>query len=272
MELKGHVALVTGAGSGIGQAAAIELARCEVSGLALVDRSDTVNQVVAGINDRAGKPLAHAYIGDVTDADFRRNVYDDIGRKIGVVRALVPAAGITRDSLAVHLDKTTGKAAIYPEDKFRQVYEVNLIAPTYWALEMVARIAENRHQHQLGRWDPKNEHLQGSVVFIGSVSSQGNKGQVAYAATKRGLEGVAATLMKEAMFYGVRCAVIHPGYTDTPMVRALGEKFIEEHILPSTQLKRLIHPDEIANAICFILANSAVSGELWCDAGWHPSA
>ena len=114
--------------------------------------------------------------------------------------------------------------------------------------------------------------MQGAIVLIGSVSSQGNKGQISYAAAKAGLEGVASTLNKEAMFYGVRCAVIHPGFTDTPMVRAMGEDVIQEHVLPYTQLKRLIRPKEIADAICFLVSNSAVSGELWADAGWHPQA
>jgi 3-oxoacyl-[acyl-carrier protein] reductase len=86
------------------------------------------------------------------------------------------------------------------------------------------------------------------------------------------LEGAAATLMKEAIYYGVRCGVIHPGFTDTPMVRNLGEEYINERILPQTQLHRLIRPEEIADAICFMIHNSAVSGELWADAGWHPSA
>ena len=67
-------------------------------------------------------------------------------------------------------------------------------------------------------------------------------------------------------------AVIHPGFTDTPMVRALGEEYINEHILPHTQLRRLIQPEEIADAIYFLICNSAVSGELWADAGWHPTA
>jgi NAD(P)-dependent dehydrogenase (short-subunit alcohol dehydrogenase family) len=110
------------------------------------------------------------------------------------------------------------------------------------------------------------------VVFIGSVSSLGNKGQVAYATSKAGLEGAAATLMMESVFHGVRCAVIHPGYTDTPMVRALGQDFISEHIIPQTQLRRLIKPEEIADAICFMISNAAVSGSLWADAGWHPPA
>ena len=105
-----------------------------------------------------------------------------------------------------------------------------------------------------------------------SETSQGNKGQISYAVTKAGLEGAAATLQKEAIFHGIRCGIIHPGFTDTPMVRALGEEFLDEYVLPYTQLRRLIRPEEIADAICFMISNSAVSGELWADAGWHPPA
>jgi NAD(P)-dependent dehydrogenase (short-subunit alcohol dehydrogenase family) len=136
-------------------------------------------------------------------------------------------------------------------------------------MEIVALLAEDSHVSVLQRWDP-SEGIRGTIVFIGSVSSQGNPGQVAYAATKAGLEGAAATLAKEAIYHGVRSAVIHPGYTDTPMVRALGDDYISEHILPQTQLRRLIRPEEIADAIYFLICNSAVSGELWADAGWHP--
>jgi hypothetical protein len=56
------------------------------------------------------------------------------------------------------------------------------------------------------------------------------------------------------------------------MVRALGEEFIQKNIIPQTQLRRLIKPEEIADAICFMIQNAAVSGSLWADAGWHPAA
>ena len=158
-----------------------------------------------------------------------------------------------------------------PMEQFRLVVDVNLIAPVYWALEMIGRIAEQRAASAKKRWVP-DEGIQGSVVFIGSISSQGNRGQISYASTKAGLEGAAATIMKEAMYYGVRCSVIHPGFTDTPMVRAMGDDYVAKNILPFTQLGRLIRPDEIADAICFMLANAAVSGELWVDAGWHAPA
>jgi len=272
MKIKGKVALITGAASGIGAAVASQLAREEVKAVILVDRSKTTPEVARSINEAVGRPVAEAMVGDAADGEFRSRVYTQTVANYGAVNICVPAAGITRDSLAVKIDRETGKPLVYPIQTFREVVEVNLLAPVYWALEMVAQIAMARKARGLGRWEPKEEKLWGTVVFIGSVSSQGNKGQIAYAATKAGLEGAAATLMKEAIYYGVRCCVIHPGFTDTPMVRAMGEEYITKNILPYTQLGRLIRPDEIADAICFLVRNSAVSGELWADAGWHPSA
>ncbi len=271
MNINGAVAVITGAAGGIGRALALELAKRKAAGLALVDQSDAVQQVARAINELTGSKLAFGYSGDATDPEFRRFVYEEMAQKHGRVNICVPAAGITRDNLAVKMDKQTNQISIYPVETFRQVVEVNLIAPVYWALEMVAGIAENRARQGLKRWEP-TEPLQGAVIFIGSVSSRGNKGQIAYAATKAGLEGAAATLMMEAVFHGIRCGVIHPGYTDTPMVRALGEKFIADFIIPRTQLRRLIQPEEIADAICFMISNAAVSGSLWADAGWHPAA
>ena len=271
MNMNGAVGLITGAAGGIGRALALEMIKRKVEGLALVDSSDAVHQVAKAINELVGAPLTVGYSGDVTNAEFRSKVYLEMREKHGRVNICVPAAGITRDSLAVKIDKETKAVSVYSVETFRQVVEVNLIAPVYWALEMVAGIAQQRARAGLKRWEP-TEPLQGTVVFIGSVSSLGNKGQIAYAATKAGLEGAAATLMMEAVFHGVRCAVIHPGYTDTPMVRALGEDFIQQHIIPRTQLRRLIQPEEIADAICFMISNAAVSGSLWADAGWHPAA
>jgi hypothetical protein len=69
------------------------------------------------------------------------------------------------------------------------------------------------------------------------------------------------------VFHGVRCVVVHPGFTDTPMVRVLGDEYIQQRILSQTQLRRLIRPEEIAAAICFMISDSAMSGDLRVDAG-----
>jgi NAD(P)-dependent dehydrogenase (short-subunit alcohol dehydrogenase family) len=269
MEIKGRVAVITGAGSGIGEAVAQELANREVKAIALVDLNDHVNEVAENILKEKGIE-AIPFVGDTTDSAFRADVFDKMSENYGIPSIIVPAAGITRDRLAVKIDKETGKADIYPEDDFRLVLDVNLMAPVYWGLEMVARIAEDRASKGLKRWNPE-EGVTGTAIFIGSISSQGNKGQISYSATKAGIEGAASTLTAEGMYYGIRCGVIHPGFTDTAMVRAMGDEYIENNVIPLTQLRRLIRPEEIADAICFLISNSAVTGELWADAGWHPT-
>jgi NAD(P)-dependent dehydrogenase (short-subunit alcohol dehydrogenase family) len=271
MDFSHRIAVITGGASGIGRAVASAMGHRGVSAVALVDVNDQVETVAAALNAEAGRVFALPFCGDTTDAAFRSQVFDAMNRLHGPVTLCVPAAGITRDDLAVRVDKASGQPRVYPVETFRLVVEVNLIAPVYWALEMIGRIAADRAARGLKKWKA-DEGVQGSVVFIGSISSQGNRGQISYASTKAGLEGAAATITKEAIFHGVRCGVIHPGFTDTPMVRALGNEYIEKNILPYTQLGRLIRPQEIADAICFMLANSAASGELWVDAGWHPPA
>ena len=271
MRIQDKIAVVTGGASGIGRAVSLELARRGVKKIALVDCSDSVEIAAEQINNEVSRNVTAVYRGNVTDDDFRTRVYDDVCNKYGMVNICIPAAGITRDALAVKFDSERKKTSIYPREHFQLVVDINLIAPIYWAMEMISRVAEARASRGLKKWQP-DEDMQGTVIFIGSVSSQGVKGQVSYASTKAGLDGATSTLAKEAIYHGVRCGVIHPGFTDTPMVRALGDEYIENHILPDTQLSRLIRPEEVADAICFMVSNSVVSGQLWADAGWHPSA
>ncbi|MFM7073360.1 MAG: SDR family NAD(P)-dependent oxidoreductase [Planctomycetota bacterium] len=270
MRFDGKTAVVTGAASGIGEAVARMLAVNGVARLAVVDNAVRIDEVARNLNDAMGRSIAVAFRGDVCDSAFRAACFDALCQDGPPPSLCVPAAGITRDALAVKLDKATGRAAIYPQDVFQKVLDVNLTAPVYWALEMIARIAEDRHRGGTGRWEP-TEPISGAIVLIGSVSSRGNRGQVSYAASKAALAAVAATLSSEGIHYGVRCAVVHPGFTDTPMVRAMGTRVLDEQVLPRTQLRRLIRPEEIAEAIGFLLANPAVSGPLWVDAGWQPA-
>jgi len=144
VEIEGKVAVITGAASGIGRAVAAELARRNVRAMALVDVGETIGGVAREINAEAGRQVAYPYQGDTTDEAFRASVFDSISHRFATVTMCVPAAGITRDDLAVRIDKITGKARIYPVDQFKHVLDVNLVAPVYWALEMIGRIAENR--------------------------------------------------------------------------------------------------------------------------------
>ena len=270
MQIEGNIAVVTGAGSGIGHAVCQQLLRQKPRAIAMVDKDESIHRLAQELNRPLHNEVMIPFCGDTTDSTFRRQVFDTMKARFGLVNICIPAAGITRDALATRVDKKTGKANIYPIEEFRLVTEVNLIAPIYWAMEMIAQTAEDRYARGLKKWQA-SELLQGSVIFIGSISSQGNKGQVSYATAKAGLEGAAATLTKEAIYHGIRCCVVHPGFTNTPMVQALGEDYIQSNILPDTQLGRLIDPQEIADAICFMITNPTISGVLWADAGWHPS-
>ena len=142
--IKGQVAVITGAAGGIGQALALDMTRRGAAGIALVDFSDRVVQVARKINSEAGRQVAIAYRGDTVDTAFRQEVYADVTTKAGVPRICVPAAAITKDALAVRIHKQTGQVVIYPMEDFRKVVEINLIAPIYWAIELVAAVAKDR--------------------------------------------------------------------------------------------------------------------------------
>ncbi|MEP0845548.1 MAG: SDR family NAD(P)-dependent oxidoreductase [Phycisphaerae bacterium] len=270
LDLSAKVAVVTGGARGIGRATCIALARDGIRAVGVVDRDAEVLAFCTDANARLGRAVMVPFQGDVTDGDFRRSVFAELDRRFGCVSICVPAAGITRDRLAVKIDRDSGESEIYPEDDFRRVIEIDMTAPIYWALETVASVARDRHRRGMRKWSPQ-ERVEGAVILIGSVSSAGNRGQISYATAKAGLEGAQATMAVEGIYYGVRSAIIHPGYTDTQMVRALGDSLISEHILPRTTLGRLIQPEEIADAIVFMIRNASVSGRLWADAGWHPA-
>lgn len=270
MKIEDQVAVITGAAGGIGRALARELLNRGATAIGIVDASPAALEVADELNQSFDRPVARAYVGDTTDEAFRKLVFADLRKNYKHPTICVPAAAITRDDLAIRVHKETHKATIYPVETFRKVTEVNFIAPIYWALETVAGVAEDRSAAGLKRWHP-DEDVQGTIILIGSIASSGNKGQISYSSAKAGLEGAAATLAMEAIYHGVRCGVIHPGFTDTPMVQALGQDYINQKVLPQTQLGRLIKPEEIADAICFMIGNSAVSGQLWADAGWRPA-
>jgi len=268
MNINGKVAIVTGAAGGIGLAVATELAKRGAKAVALVDRSDKVDEVARSLNDVLDRTVAEPLVGDITDAGFRQQAFDLVTARHGTPSICVPATGVTRDQAAVRVDAQTGCAVIYPQDSFRQLLEVNLIAPVYWALEMIARVAEQRKRRGQDRWEPC-EGVQGAVIFIGSASPQGNIGQIAYATAKAGLEGVESTLTKEALDHGVRCAVIHPDFTRTPLVRALGDEFVKRNILPYLPASRLNQPGDVAEVVCTSISNAGQDAAPWSGTPWQ---
>jgi 3-oxoacyl-[acyl-carrier protein] reductase len=108
MDIKGKVGVITGAAGGIGRAVATELARRGAECLALVDKTEAVHELCKEINKETQRQVAVGYTGDVTEETFRSYVYQDLHAKYGMVNICVPEAGITRDGLAVKVDKKQG--------------------------------------------------------------------------------------------------------------------------------------------------------------------
>jgi 3-oxoacyl-[acyl-carrier protein] reductase len=268
MNINGKVAIVTGASGGIGLAVATELAKRGAKAVALIDRTESVEEVARSLNDLSERTVAEPLVGDITSDAFRQQAFDLITARHGTPTICVPAAASTRDQAAVRVDAQTGCAVIYPVDSFRHLLEVNLVSPVYWAMEMIARLAEQRKSRGLGRWN-SGEGVQGAVIFLGSASPPGGAGQIAYATAKAGLEGVESILAKEALEHGVRCAVIHPDFTRTPLVRALGDEFIKRNILPYLQTSRLNQPGEVADAVCSSISNATQDASQWAGTPWQ---
>lgn len=262
MQLSDKIVLVTGAAQGIGAAICKEFAAKGPKAIVCVDIKNS-HETVDAVN--ALGCLAMDFVGDVTDKDFREFVFSTIKVQCrDVPKILVPAAGITRDNLAVKFNKSTNEYNIYDEKAYELVVKVNQMAPQYWAMEMTRAIVEQGHIREMGT-------LAGAVVFIGSISAQGNMGQISYSSTKAALSAAASTLRSEWKKYGIKVVVIHPGFTNTEMVATIPEKTINM-LLGQTQLGRLIRPQEIAEAVVFAATNDAIYQDIRVDAGYHKGA
>jgi NAD(P)-dependent dehydrogenase (short-subunit alcohol dehydrogenase family) len=269
--IKGAVCVVTGAASGIGYAVAKKLIEKGARHIAMVDQNPKVEDALVQLQtDIDGCCSLQAFIVDVRSSEDRRHVFNETEKRFGSITVLVPAAGITRDRLAAKVNKEHETPDIYPKHDWDTVIAVNLTAPTYWAMEMAGRIALTRYKHDKKAWNAAEEPIEGVVCFIGSVSGQGNKGQVSYSASKAGLNAVRETLDSELIYHGIHVKLVHPGYTDTAMVEKLSSKALEA-VLKNVRQKRLIDPDEIAETVCFLIDTPSV-GEVTADAGYKVPA
>ncbi|ROR32632.1 3-oxoacyl-ACP reductase FabG [Inmirania thermothiophila] len=226
MELKGEIAVVTGASRGIGRAVALELGRrgAVVVGTAT---SEAGAEAIGAALAEAGVE-GRGMVLDVADAASVEAFYGRLGAEgPGMPTILVNNAGITRDTLLMRMG----------EEDWRAVIETDLTS--------VYRMCRGALRAMM-------KARRGRIVNIASVvGAMGNAGQTNYAAAKAGMVGFTKSLAREVGSRGITVNAVAPGYIDTDMTRALGEAQ-RQALLDHVPLGRLGTPEDVAAAVAFL--------------------
>ncbi|MGD2067048.1 MAG: 3-oxoacyl-ACP reductase FabG [Gemmatimonadota bacterium] len=235
--LAGRVALVTGAGGGIGAEVARALA-AEGCDVALVDRLvEGMRDVASGIEAMGHRCTTH--VADVRDLDRAGAVVREVRERLGRLDVLVSNAGIARDRASWKMS----------EAEWDDVLDVNLKGFFAWARAVAPLMRE-------AEW--------GRVVAVSSINGlRGKFGQANYAASKAGMIGLAKTLARELGPKGVTVNVVAPGMVRTKMTASLPEEFVRAAVA-ETVLGRLAEPSDVAAAVAFLCSEGArhVTGEV----------
>lgn len=230
MELKDQVAIITGAGGGIGAAIALALAEAGANLVINDVVAEAAEAVVRQVEERGVKALVNG--ANITNAEQVQAMVDAVTEELGRIDILVNNAGITRDGLLVRMD----------EEAWDLVLDVNLKG-AFLCTKAVAR--------------PMMKQRYGRIINMASVAGvAGNVGQANYSASKGGLIALTKTTAQELAGRNITCNALAPGFIDTAMTRQLPEEAREEW-LSRIPLARAGTAEDVAQAVLFFASPGA---------------
>jgi 3-oxoacyl-[acyl-carrier protein] reductase len=227
----GRVALVTGAGRGIGRAVALELGARGYRVALNYQNSEAAATEAAEIIRSAGGAAFTAQ-ADVSQADRVKRLVNSVTNEFGPIEVLVCNAGITRDNLLIRMK----------ESEWDDVIRTNLNSVYYCTQAVMRGMIKARF---------------GRIAAISSVSGLvGNAGQANYAAAKAGILGLIKSIARETAARGVTANAIAPGYVETDMTSSLPDE-VKTASLAKIPAGRYGTPEDIAKAVAFIVSDEA---------------
>jgi 3-oxoacyl-[acyl-carrier protein] reductase len=246
--LDGRVALLTGAGRGIGAATAAKLA-AEGAAVAVTDMDiGPAEETANSIRSAGGRALAIAV--DVTNREQIESAAARAAQEFGRLDILVALAGITRDNLLFKMS----------DDDWSGVINTHLTGTFLSARAAQKYMVEQRY---------------GKMVFTSSTSALGNRGQANYSTAKAGLQGLAKTLSIELGPFNINVNAVAPGFIETRMTQQTAERVgldweqFKKDAASRTPVRRTGKPEDVANVIAFLVSDesSFVSGQVIYIAG-----
>ncbi|MCI8511304.1 MAG: 3-oxoacyl-[acyl-carrier-protein] reductase [Lachnospiraceae bacterium] len=238
MDLKGKIALVTGASRGIGRQIAITLAGYGAAVVVNYNGSKArAAEVVAEIRENGGS--AEAVQCDVAEFGRAKELIDGIVKQYGRLDILVNNAGITRDNLILKMS----------EEEFDAVLATNLKGAFNCTKHASRQMLKQRY---------------GRIVNVSSVSGvMGNAGQANYCASKAGVIGLTKSVARELGAKGITCNALAPGFIRTEMTEILSDE-VKESMKEQIPLRCFGETKDVAEAAAFLASDEAayITGQV----------
>ena len=241
--LSGKIALVTGAGRGIGREIALTLARNGATVIVNYNGSKTcADEVVSEIEKNGG--CAEAVQCNVSDFQASEEMVKNLLTKYKKIDILVNNAGVTRDNLIMRMS----------EEEFDTVIDINLKG----AFNMIRHLSKSFIKQRAGK-----------IINISSVSGVlGNAGQANYSASKAGLIGLTRSVAREFASRGINVNAVAPGFIDTDMTKNMSES-VKQEVNKMIPMGKMGRTKDIADMVMFLASEQSdyITGQVICVDG-----